>query len=141
MMALTAEDRLDIMELVARYSRGADNRDPDVADLFAPDGVLEANGKVLGDSSAAIRAFSEANRTSTLRRRHFVSNAVIEGDGQTATIHSYLCVYDVSDGTAKAPYLIGEYNDALVKLPEGWRFSRRVLTTVAGQSSLAKPAN
>lgn len=137
-MALTEKDRLDILELVARYSRGTDDRDPGIAELFADDGVLEANGKVLGDGKAGLRAFLEAGRSATLRRRHFLSNVVVDGDGQTASLHAYVAVYDVTDGLAKAPYLLGEYNDELVKLAEGWRFSRRRLTTVAGQSALPK---
>ena len=62
-MALTEKDRVDILELVARYSRGTDLRDPEIAEMFAENGVLEANGKVLGDRRAAIRAFLEAGRS------------------------------------------------------------------------------
>ena len=134
-MSLSERDRLDIAELVARYIRGADSRDPEVAELFTEDGVLEANGRVLGDGKAGVRAFAEANRTATIRRRHVLSNSVVDGDGQTATVHSYVSVYDVTDGVAKAPYLLGEYNDELVKTPAGWRFTRRRLTTIASQPS------
>jgi len=137
-MALTEKDRLEILELVARYSRGTDLRDPEIAEMFAENGVLEANGKVLGDSRAAIRAFLEAGRSAAQKRRHFLSNVAVDGDGQTASLQAYVAVYDVTDGLAKAPYLIGEYTDDLVKLPEGWRFLRRSLATAGGAPAPSK---
>lgn len=130
-MSLTERDRLDIVEMVARYIGGSDRKDPSVADLFAENGVLEANGRVLGEGREGIRAFAESGKASTVRRRHVLSNSVVDGDGSTARISTYVTVYDVTDGQAKAPYLLGEYNDELVKLPEGWRFTRRSLTTIA----------
>lgn len=139
-MALTAADKLEIIELVSRYCRAADSRDPEgVAALFTDDGVLEANGRVLGDSKAGILAFSEGNRNATLRRRHYISNAIVDGDGAVATINCLVAVYDVTDGVAKAPYLLGEYHDDLAKTPDGWRFTHRRLSTIAGQASVQAP--
>ena len=57
--------------------------------------------------------------------RHFVSNPVIEGDGDQATMKLYVEVKNLAD-EAK-PLLVGCYHDELRRVDGRWKFARRVV--------------
>lgn len=134
-MALTWEDRFEITELGSRMIHASDKRDAEVwLDLYDADGWLEANGKVLCRGREEIAQYIERAKTQTVKRRHWTCNPLIEA-GETeneARFRSYVSVYDITDGVAGAPYLIGEYDDIVTKASGRWKFKARRLTTIAG---------
>ena len=135
---LSAEDRLDIMDLIARYARTLDLGDLNgYVNNFAPDAVLfeEHHGQ------AAIREYvamlMREGRAGPLPNgdvayRHFVGSPVIDGAGDRATVHSYLLW--VTMGTEPPINAAAEYVDEVVKLDGRWVFQKRTLHRLAGRS-------
>ena len=129
--ALTDRDRLDIMDLLARYAQCLDLGDLDgyVAN-FAPDGVLfeQHHGR------EAIRQFVggllERRKTATDMRLHLTGFPVIAGDGLNATAESYI-VWIVTGDSASPVVGAGRQADTLVKIDGRWLFQTRVLTRLA----------
>jgi hypothetical protein len=150
-MALTAQDYIEIQQLAARYAYAIDkctNSGYDYADLYTPDGVFgvedengipatarfegrdrlaEADG---GGKGGCIDPKTAADRYSI---SHMVANLVITPAPGGATGKSYLLVVGVGDPIAKVTpgqsvkaYSWGGYNDVYAKTPKGWRFRSRV---------------
>src|SRR5678816_4715611 len=88
---LTTEDRLSIMELLARYARCLDSGDLDgYVNNFAPDGVLFGSHVGHAQIREYVGQVIARRNADPARRMHFVGFPVIDGDAQRATVHSYL---------------------------------------------------
>ncbi|HRC63090.1 MAG TPA: nuclear transport factor 2 family protein [Dehalococcoidia bacterium] len=126
-MTLSLEDRLDILDLAARYSHASDHGDGRaLADTFTEDGIFEGAGEPRR-GRAAHEAATNALAASGLVLRHFVSNPVIEGDGDRATMRLYVEVKNLADPTT--PMLVGCYYDELQRIDGRWKFARRRVET------------
>lgn len=124
--------REGIRDLVARYnSLGDRGRSAEVAALFAPDGVLEF--EAAGEASRSVgpdeiasrleefKADFAARLNARTRLFHSVSTHVIDfADDSHATGRAYVTV--LSD---QGLFEWGQYVDAYVRRPEGWRFAGR----------------
>lgn len=136
---LTAQDRLDVADLLASYSRCLDTGDVDgYVNLFAPDGVLDGQA---GPRSgrAAIRRVAEAMAAAaqepgpTRGQRHFAAQPVIDGDGQRCQARSYFLL--VRQSTSGEPVIraMGEYVDECVRYEGRWVFARRDIRLLLGK--------
>jgi hypothetical protein len=136
-MGLTVEDRLDIMELLARYNHAIDGLLPDPAeawaDTFTDDGVFETVGHY--DPPTVLRGRKElvafaANVQETRPRQgyHWNNNVIIEGDGDEARETCYLRTARALIGGPEEVGVTGVYRDELRKVAGRWRFTRRVIT-------------
>lgn len=85
-MTITAEDRIEIAELMGRYNQALDARDSEAwAETFTEDGVLDpGDGNPVEGRSALKARVDSMSRTSL--ERHWVSNFVIEGQGEQVTL-------------------------------------------------------
>jgi len=150
-MVLTAQDYIEIQQLVARYGYAIDkctNSGYDYADLYTPDGVFsvadengvpakarfegrdrlaEADG---GGKNGCIDPKTAPDRYSMT---HMSANLVITPTPDGATGRSYLLTVGTGDPTAKGAaaqpvkaYSWGWYDDVYAKTPKGWRFKSRV---------------
>src|ERR1700694_5204063 len=123
---LTADDRLGIMDLIARYAYTLDSGDLDgYVNNFAPDGVLFERHRGQAQIRAYVRMLMDQGRAGPLPNgdvayRHFVGSPVIDGNAGnagTATVHSYLLW--VNMGSDPPVSSAAEYTDQCVKLPDG----------------------
>jgi uncharacterized protein (TIGR02246 family) len=129
-MALSAQDRVEIMQLVARYNQAADARDAAAwADTFTEDGVFikDAQPEVKGRTALGknIRDLPPTNS------RHWTLNLVFDGDGDgdRASMQAdfaLLCENRIE--------YAGRYANSLRKVDGQWKFERRELTTNAAIS-------
>ena len=126
-MTLSTEDRLDILELCARYNHAFDSADPEAfAATFTEDGVF---GSIKG--TEALRAFVprrwERARVEDGARviRHWNTSHVIEGDGDTARHSSYVLVLDIRGDDPSTISMMGIYEDILKKVNGAWKFVHR----------------
>jgi hypothetical protein len=120
-------DRLEIGDLIARYSTVVDGQQWDDLDtLFTADAVLDytATGAIRG-SLAELKAFLAQMLPAFATTQHLTgaSTVVVDGDRATARTPCFnpMLVHD------QRLFFVGLwYDDVLVRTPEGWRFAERV---------------
>lgn len=131
---LTLEDRLEILDLYARYNHFADfGESQRWADLFTPDAVFcpgRGAEAVCGRENllALTRASHGKYEAEGLALRHVATNVAINATPYGAQGMAYLIVYLVGDGQPMRMLVTGRYQDGLVKCPDGWRFRSRAVT-------------
>ena len=136
-MKLTAEDRIEIQELLSRYMFILDSCDNhnngyDYADLYTPDGSFGTQYKGREQlAKAAGRTPDGGCSPDRLRgpnnQIHLNVGEVIVPTPEGAKGTSYLLMVD---GPANQLYWAGWYEDVYVKTKGGWRFKSR--THVSG---------
>ena len=124
-------DRLEIQDLIARYSYALDRRDFDALDeLFTPDAVLDyrATGAIRG-SLAEMKGFVAEAFTMFDATQHLTTQTFIEFDDDGNTAHAKSTCHNpmVFGGDNKPKMMIVGlwYVDTLVRTPDGWRFQER----------------
>jgi ketosteroid isomerase-like protein len=124
--ALGAEDRLVMMDMVARYSRAVADRDfVAAAALFFEDGVLDVDGQSPVQGRAAIeRALAAVPAPAAGHEaREWATNFIIEGDVDAAQLRAYYCC--IRGGEVVRT---GKHLDTLSKRDGVFRFVRRQLS-------------
>jgi uncharacterized protein (TIGR02246 family) len=129
-MALTAMDRVEIEDLIARYNKAIDSGDAEAwADTFTPDGEFHG---VVGDffGRDELVAFLKAYATEEQFRdfataRHWATNIVVEGDGDDATLFCHLMMVAPTDDGGGRISFIGHYEDELRRINGRWLFTKR----------------
>lgn len=124
-------DRLEIQELLTRYSHAVDTRDWDALDLvFTPDATIDLSvfGGLSGDF-AEVRAFLKSSMPYFASYQHLITNIVLDIDGDTArgrTACINPMVIDRQDGSQPHVLFCGLwYRDRLVRTAQGWRIAER----------------
>ncbi|MGO2111413.1 MAG: nuclear transport factor 2 family protein [Pseudoclavibacter sp.] len=126
-MSLSAEDKLAIVELSNLHVRSLDSHNVDAwIDGWLPDGEFIATyGTFAGHD--AIREFINGHIAAGKEdgARHLMTNYVVEGDGDQATLTCAVTKIQVE----KPPFIIatGIYRDVLVRTSAGWKFESRRL--------------
>jgi len=143
MSRLSAEDRLDVMDLIARYAYTLDGGDLDgYVNNFAPDGVLFEAHRGREAIRSYVAMLMRERRAGPLPNgdvayRHFVGSPVIDGADDRATVHSYLLW--VNMGSDPPVSAAAEYTDQVVKLDGRWFFAARSLRRLAGRFPSSDP--
>jgi uncharacterized protein (TIGR02246 family) len=140
---LSADDRLDIMDLIARYAYTLDSGDLDgYVNNFAPDGILFEQHVGRDKIREYVAMLMRQGRAGPLTdgdvaSRHFVGSPVIDGGNDRATVHSYLLW--VNAGSDPPVSAAAEYTDECVKLDGRWYFQKRSLRRLAGRFPGSEP--
>jgi uncharacterized protein (TIGR02246 family) len=123
-MMLSAEDSLEILQLVARADACATARDADgYAALFTEDAVMDgAKGRAEGRAalSRTVAAVWASEPAGTL---HLTLNAVIDDSRAEPSVESVMLM--VTTGSPPAVIGSARVTQALRKTPDGWRISER----------------
>jgi len=142
---LTVQDYVEIQQLYARYNHAIDTLDAEgVAALFTADGSVsfykgsghDALADMVNKGSAYEPGVSYLNPQTGKRgtyKRHWNSGLVITATADGAKGAVYLLAVNVG---LRPPVLLSasQYDDTLVKTPQGWRFKQRL---VSGDSPVA----
>jgi 3-phenylpropionate/cinnamic acid dioxygenase small subunit len=109
-----------------------------IAELFTEDGEFDRDGTVVSGREALRDLYAE--RPASLMTRHMVSNVIVTMVSEReATSQAYATVYRYRSSEAAKPVppvvchgpeSVAEYQDHLVRTPEGWKLRRRVLRTI-----------
>ena len=123
---LTAEDYIEIQQLVSRYAYALD-QNPDegasYAGLFTADAVFRQPRTEGRENLAKMASRAPHGPRFT---RHFLANHVIEWTPEGASGRQYLVAVDIGEaGQPSSIFLGGHYEDVYVRTPEGWRFKTR----------------
>ena len=124
-------DRLEIQDLMVRYSYAIDSRNWDALDdVFTPDAHIDYS--VFGGSVgnlAETKAFLTEAMPMFTTLQHMVSGTTIAFDGDTRHHAKTQCHNPMTMGDAENPDLMVcglWYVDKLVRTPDGWRIKERV---------------
>lgn len=135
---MTAEDRVAVFDLIARYAQCIDGGDLDgyVAN-FLPEGSIEwASGiakgrdeirKWVGGLMATGRIGSEPALT-----RHFVGLPYVTGNSGRCTARTYVIIFALDEAGKVQTPSVGSYTDDIVKTDDGWLFARRYIRSDLG---------
>lgn len=105
--------------------------------LFCRDATMDRDGELISGMVALRQAY--AQRPINRITRHVVSNIVVQRDGaDCACASSYVTVYRhmVESNHHEPPYprpgadVLGQYQDRLVRTPDGWRLASRITRTI-----------
>ena len=129
---LSAEDKVAIMELIARYAQCIDGGDRDgYTANFVPDATIEwVNGSVHGHDQ--IRAWvgdmidTGQVGSDPAKVRHFVGIPYITGDSERANVRTYVILFTLGEGEVRVPF-VGSYTDTCVKAGGQWLFEKRII--------------
>ena len=144
-MTLTNEDRMAILDLLARYNYRSDFGGEGWPDCFTEDGAFIAgpHPQIELRGTDELEAYARehlANRPAPLR--HNTNNSVIEaveGSPDEATHSCYLMVASVG-GDGALPVTAGIYRDRLARIDGEWRFRERRLEFHSNTSRTRLPA-
>jgi ketosteroid isomerase-like protein len=123
-------DRLEIQDLLARYSDAIDRHDLDSLDpLFTEDAVIDYSefGGPRG-TLATVKAFLAEVLPLHAGHYHLVGSTIVDLDGDTAAVRSICHNPMVLHGSEDRQqlYLCGLwYRDKMVRTPAGWRIRER----------------
>ncbi len=132
---MDAQDRQEILDLIANYSYGYDTRDwdrfasvwDDAAQLGGPGG----QGALVGPDAIVewARTRREGLAGDGIQTRHYQTNTLLEeiNDGRVRARTMMFIAHQHQGEPGPRPMHTGEYNDEFVRTSEGWRFARREL--------------
>ena len=135
---LQQEIALACQRLIAAFAYHVDHRSADwVASVFTQDTTFERRGEVLVGREAIRAAMQQ--RPAHIMTRHLCCPPHVEViDSQEAVAVTPFTLYRVERTGAPAPAvpvtsspeLVGEYEDRLLRTPEGWRIKTRRATAI-----------
>jgi len=122
-------DRLAIVDLLSRYATALDHRDWALLDQFF---TADAEGRYGGRSLVGCEAVQRMIRgmlDGCGPTQHLLGNFRIELAGDEARSVCSIRAFHAGIGAAAGQTyeVFGEYRDALVRMPEGWRVARRLM--------------
>jgi hypothetical protein len=126
-----AADRIEIGDLLIRYTRAIDTRDYELLDsCFAPDAQIDytSSGGIAG-AYPEVRAWLEKALAPFSAMMHFVGNTTLELDGDRARARTYVINpmgLPKSDGDLLVFTVYAHYVDRLERTPDGWRIVERI---------------
>jgi hypothetical protein len=123
-------DRIEIQDLLARYTDAIDRRDWDALDrIFTSDARIDYSA--VGGASGNLKEIKEfLDRSFKLfaSSQHLVGSSVVDISGDEATARTICHNPMVFKGGDDPQLLVCGiwYRDRLVRTPEGWRIAERV---------------
>lgn len=97
-MELTSSDKLEILELAARFEMALDKEEVEnYLATFVEDGVVQGFWGTATGKEQLQQGFYTMLDTFARGRRHCTTNAIIRGDGSEAVMESYLLVFNRQD--------------------------------------------
>jgi uncharacterized protein (TIGR02246 family) len=127
--SMSAEDRLAVHDLLARYAWALDTGDYETyAALYTPDGVFVERGRAFRGRDAIRDHVRElAGRMARGNRHHNTQLLFEEAAPERCRLRSYSThIYQPQDGTPGVIRMQGYYRDVCVKLDGAWYFQERV---------------
>jgi hypothetical protein len=125
---LTVDDRLDIMDLAARYAWAMDGGMPDdYAGVFVPDAVHDpGQGRYLGRDAIHGMEAGFPSDAAFPGTKHLVSQFIIEGNTNRASVRMYVARFTAVPGTSSVELAwTGYYTDTVVKVDGIWYFEQK----------------
>jgi uncharacterized protein (TIGR02246 family) len=126
---LTAEDRLEILDLLGRYAHAQDDGDPErFLSCFIPDAELDI-GYRLVSGAAELREFADyfAKKPGRPGWQHHITTVSMDGDDEHCSVRSYLVWLTRNAEGASQISGHADYFDECVKVDGRWLLARHVV--------------
>lgn len=123
-------DRLEIGELLARYSTALDTRNWDLLGaVFLPNARCDYGSLGTPQGLDEIVSLVRGTIADLDATQHLVGNVVVDVRGDEATADCYLISQHIRRDTPGGDhyFLGGRYSDRLVRTAHGWRIAHRTL--------------
>ena len=122
------KEKMAVMELQHRYVRSVDERDVKTSvDVFHGKGrlwvVTPKEKKLIGGPPEIEAFFKEIAGRDFVFARHFITNPVVEINGNKASFRSYYNTLFIHDTFTRV--VLGFYDDALVKEEGEWKLMEK----------------
>jgi SnoaL-like domain len=130
------QDRLDITDVLYKYSSAIDSYDKEGVRSTLADDVEARYGNLdpVSGGDALTEWISGATATITWQH-HMLTVYHVNIDGDSATALSYLTSYQVFDPDPNvAKTLVARYHDELRRTPAGWKISKRTAEFLWGET-------
>ena len=130
------QDRVDITEVLCRYSSAIDSFDNAGVRETLDDDIWAqyGNGEPVTSGDALAKWIGEATAT-VIWQHHLLSVYHIKVEGDQASALSYLTSHQVfKENPDAAIILVARYHDELRRRPSGWRISKRTMEVLWGES-------
>src|SRR3712207_5387020 len=120
---LSVDDRLAILDVVARYNRFADERDVEgTVGLYTEDGFIDGDFSTARGHDGLRADLPGIFAMEGTLKRHITTNHLIDDDGDAATVRSLLVV---CEGEAlPAVGATADITDVLRKVDGAWKVAR-----------------
>jgi hypothetical protein len=136
-LKLSADDRLDILELYALYAHAEDAGDNmEFLSCWDEDGILESP-KGHFEGHEGLSEFFDALMPTNKGKRHVTVNHLIRATEKGVDVASNFLLLDIAEATRLVGS--GSYRDSLRMSGGTWRISKRVVS-VDARAAAAKPA-
>lgn len=123
-------DRDELIDLTIRYATAIDSqRYQLLASVFTADAKLDYGEVGQWNSAAEITEFMDVAHAGAANTLHRMSNQVMEVDGDTATMRTYVDAL-ILGPEGSGVNAIGFYDDEATRTDDGWRISKRTFTSV-----------
>jgi hypothetical protein len=125
--ALSAADRVELQQLIARYSHALDHAPPDglaFAELFTGDGTLVTATETF-TGHPALAAYASRYRAANGGARNLSTNVLIEAVPGGASGKVYVVAVRSDPAGPGSIIAGGHFEDRYVRTAQGWRFLRR----------------
>jgi 3-phenylpropionate/cinnamic acid dioxygenase small subunit len=134
-------DRIEIQDLLTRYTRAIDSQDFELLDTcFTPDAFVDytSSGGIEGPYPE-VRTWLAKALAPFSAMMHFVGNTTLELDGDEARSRTYVInpmALPGENGSRHAFTVCAHYVDKLVRTPDGWRIAERIEEQVLLEGTL-----
>ena len=128
-MPLSIEDKVEIQDLMGRFALAVDVNGPDaMRDLFVDDArfVIDAMQIDVKGLDNIVNWMKQAADSFPPNLTHVQSNFVIEGDVKEAKLSCISQAIQDHEGEIKH-FVVGRYNETLVKTLADWRLKKHKL--------------
>ena len=129
-MPLSADDKLVILDTIARYNRAADKHDVEATtSLYTDDGFIDGFFQARAGKAFAEDLQKIFEMESGTLNRHVSTNHIIEGDGDRAVVDSLLIVFkgDMFKGEEVTVGATVVIRDELRKVGSRWLVARHTV--------------
>lgn len=135
-MPLPLEDKLALQELMNRYAYGidVDCTEQEWLDLFTEDAVMTSPFSGVHEGVEGVKKFRERflPRRGKTQVRHFITNFLVDGDGDRAKLRAYFIEYKteltpVPPNRTTEFLFCGSYDCDCVRIGGKWRLKKRVV--------------
>jgi len=133
-MTDSTAERLAVGDVIIRYATSVDTRDMDrYASCFAEDAVVSGFGEQAYEGRDAWMSYVTGALQRFGRTQHLIGNQVMDIDGDTAHLRSYVqATHELAGDSENLIVLWACYDTHLARTADGWKIKRHHLERQIG---------